>query len=146
MARGLVAWASEARGPAAALVLRVTVGGVFVSEGIQKFLFAAELGAGRFAKIGIPAPSLMAPFVGVIEISLGLLLMLGVATRLVCIPLLVNMAVAITSTKLVTFGKNGFWKTMHEARTDLLMIAGLLVLVAIGAGPLSIDGGRARKR
>jgi uncharacterized membrane protein YphA (DoxX/SURF4 family) len=126
--------------------VRAVIGAVFVSEGVQKFLFPDELGVGRFAKIGIPAPEIMAPFVGTVETVGGLLLMVGLGTRLVAVPLLFSMLVAITSTKLVTFGKNGFWKTVHEARTDLLMIFGLLFLLAVGAGPVSLDARILRRR
>ena len=63
--------------PAPTLLIRIMVGTVFLSEGIQKFIFAAELGAGRFARIGIPAPDVMGPFVGVVEILAGSLVMLG---------------------------------------------------------------------
>ena len=87
--------ASRADGPAANAIVRMTVGLVFVSEGIQKFLFASELGVGRFARIGIPFPELLAPFVGVVEMIGGALLLAGVLTRVVCLPLLVNMALAI---------------------------------------------------
>jgi uncharacterized membrane protein YphA (DoxX/SURF4 family) len=132
-------WALGSSAPAATWVLRLVVGGIFVSEGVQKFLFADELGVGRFVKIGIPAPALMAPFVGVVEIVGGGVLIVGLATRLVALPLIVNMLVAITSTKLVSFGKNGLWKTLHEARTDLLMIGVLVFLLAAGAGPKSLD-------
>lgn len=133
-------WAFDARGPKATALLRAVVGIIFVSEGIQKFLFPEKLGVGRFVEIGIPLPSVMAPFVGTVEVVGGALLALGLATRIVCIPLLSNMLVAITSTKLVKLGENGFWKTMHEARTDLLMIAGLVFILLVGAGPLSWDG------
>jgi len=112
---------------------------VFISEGIQKFLFPDELGVGRFVKIGIPAPEVMAPLVGAVETLGGFALLIGLGTRLVAVPLLISMCVAITSTKLFTFGKNGFWKTAHEARTDLLMIFGLLFLLSVGAGRRSLD-------
>jgi putative oxidoreductase len=137
-----VSWAFESRAPRATILLRLVVGAVFVTEGLQKFLFPDELGVGRFIKIGIPMPAVTAPFVGMVEVLGGALLIAGIATRIVCIPLLFNMLVAITSTKLVTLDKNGFWKTMHEARTDLLMIFCLLFLLAVGAGPLSLDGRR----
>jgi putative oxidoreductase len=126
-------------GPGAILIIRIAVGFVFVTEGIQKFLFPADLGAGRFAHIGIPAPEVMAPFVGGLEIVGGLALLLGLLTRVFAGPLLISMLVAITSTKLVTLAKNGFWKTSHEARTDLLMIAGLLLILVLGPGVRSLD-------
>ena len=137
-------------GPAALALVRVVVGLVFLSEGIQKFLFTGDLGPGRFAKIGIPAPEILAPCVGTLEIVGGIALVIGLLSRIVAVPLLFNMLVAITSTKLVTLGKNGFWKTAHEARTDLLMIAGLLLILALGPGRRSLDarmrssGGSAR--
>lgn len=139
MERSFLSRALESSAPSATWLVRGIVGAVFVSEGIQKFLFPNELGVGRFVKIGIPAPEVMAPFVGVVETIGGLLLILGLGTRFVAVPLLVSMVVAITSTKLVTFGKNGFWKTAHEARTDLLMIFGLSFLLSVGAGSRSLD-------
>jgi uncharacterized membrane protein YphA (DoxX/SURF4 family) len=82
------------------VLIRLLVGLVFFEEGIQKFLFPAVIGAGRFARIGIPAPSMMGPFVGAIEITCGALLVFGLLTRLATVPLLVDIAVAILSTKL----------------------------------------------
>jgi putative oxidoreductase len=61
----------------ALLLIRVLVGWVFLSEVIQKFLFPGALGVGRFVKIGIPWPQVMAPFVGVVEIVCGTLLLSG---------------------------------------------------------------------
>lgn len=139
LSKALSVWMFGSTAPPATWLVRAIVGAVFVSEGVQKFLFPDELGVGRFVKIGIPAPEVMAPFVGVVETVGGLALLVGIGTRLVAIPLLVSMLVAITSTKLVTFGKNGFWKTAHEARTDLLMIFGLVFLLLVGAGPVSLD-------
>lgn len=49
----------EASAPRAAVLIRFAVGVVFASEGIQKFLYADARGAGRFAKIGIPAPEMV---------------------------------------------------------------------------------------
>jgi uncharacterized membrane protein YphA (DoxX/SURF4 family) len=91
------------RAKKAILLIRVLVGWVFLSEGIQKFLFPESLGVGRFTKIGIPLPQLMAPFVGVTEIICGALLLAGLFTRLACVPLLVDICVALYSTKIVTF-------------------------------------------
>ena len=99
----------------ALLLIRILVRWVFLSEGIQKFLFPDSLGVGRFVKIGIPWPQVMAPFVGVVEIVCGSLLLLGLITRLATVPLLIDIAVALYSTKIVTLAKNGFWGTLHEA-------------------------------
>lgn len=81
------------------ILLRMMVGAVFLSEGIQKFLFADELGAGRFAKIGLPNPDFLGPFVGTFEIVCGALVLLGLLTRLASIPLIAIMLVAIATTK-----------------------------------------------
>ena len=76
------------------------VGTVFFLEGIQKFLYPETLGVGRFAQIGIPAPGVMAPFVGAVETAGGALLLVGLLTRLAAVPLLINISVAILSTKI----------------------------------------------
>jgi uncharacterized membrane protein YphA (DoxX/SURF4 family) len=142
----------ETRAPAVVILIRLMVGGIFLSEGIQKFLFAEENGAGRFAKIGIPSPDIMAPFVGVVEIVCGALILLGLLTRLAAIPLIIDMVVAIISTKipiLLGYGfwgfslRNvpyyGFWGMVHEARTDFSMLLGSLFLLIVGAGAWSMD-------
>src|SRR5712692_9449508 len=134
------------RAAKAVLLIRVLVGWVFLSEGIQKFLFPDSLGVGRFVKIGIPWPQVMAPFVGVVEIVCGSLLLIGLITRLATVPLLVDIAVAVYSTKIVTLAKNGFWGTLHEARTDVSMLLGLIFLLLVGAGAWSLDARLASRR
>jgi putative oxidoreductase len=147
----LRAWLST-DAPATTILIRVLVGWVFLSEGIQKFLYADALGVGRFAKIGIPAPQVMAPFVGAVEIVCGALLLLGLATRPAAAVLLIDIGVAILSTKVpILLGRGfgpfalpklpayGFWSMLHEARTDFSMVFGLLFLLAVGAGPWSLD-------
>ena len=124
--------------PAAALI-RLMVGAVFFSEGAQKFLFPDALGVGRFTKIGIPAPHFFAPFVGSVEIVCGALLILGLLTRLAAIPLLINISVAILTTKIPMLSKSGLWATLHEARTDYCMLLGLLFLLVAGSGAFSLD-------
>ena len=125
--------------PASVAIVRVLVGAVFLSEGVQKFLFPAELRVGRFTKIGIPRPELLAPFVGVVEIVAGVLVIVGLAPRLAAIALIVDMLVAIATTKLPILAKKGFFAMAHEARTDWSMLLGSLFLLVEGAGPLSID-------
>jgi len=138
--------------PASVVLIRLLVGGVFLSEGIQKFLFPGEVGAGRFARIGIPSPDVMGPFVGVVEILCGTLILLGLLTRLAAIPLIINMLVAILATKIpILLGHGfwgfslrqlpyyGFWGIAHESRTDFSMLLGSLFLLIVGAGAWSID-------
>lgn len=132
--------------PATALV-RLMVGGVFLSEGILKFLQPSDLGAGRFTKIGIPVPEIMASFVAGVETICGALLLIGLLTRIAAIPLLIDITVAIVSTKIPILLGQGFWgfsltklprygllSMLHEARTDLCMWLGLVFLIVIGAG------------
>ena len=125
--------------PAATILVRLAVGGVFLSEGIQKFLYPAELGFGRFAKIGLPNPGFLGPFVGTFEIVCGALVILGLLTRLASIPLIVIISTAIVTTKLPMLAANGFWSMAHEARTDYAMLLGALFLLIVGAGGLSVD-------
>jgi uncharacterized membrane protein YphA (DoxX/SURF4 family) len=142
--------------PAATVLIRIAVGVVFASEGIQKFLYPDALSAGRFAKIGIPAPEIMGPFVGVVEIVCGVLILLGLFTRLAAVPLIVDMLVAIASTKIpillgrgyLSFAapsaKPGLWSMLHEARTDLSMLLCACFLLLVGAGAASLDARFAR--
>jgi uncharacterized membrane protein YphA (DoxX/SURF4 family) len=87
----------------------------------------------------------MAPFVGVVEIVCGALLLIGLMTRLACVPLLIDICVALYSTKIITLAKNGLWSTLHEARTDVSMLLGLIFLLLVGGGMLSIDARFFRK-
>jgi uncharacterized membrane protein YphA (DoxX/SURF4 family) len=132
--------------PAAAVLVRLIVGAVFLSEGIQKFLFPAEVGAGRFAKIGFPLPEIVAPFVGCFEIACGALVLFGFLTRLAVVPLIIIMLTAIGTTKIPILMQQGFWKMAHEARTDWSMLLGSLFLLIVGAGSLSIDASLGRDR
>lgn len=138
--------------PGSVVLIRSVVGAVFLSEGIQKFLLANDLGVGRFIKIGIPAPQVMAPLVGVIEIVCGTLIIFGLFTRLAAIPLIIDISVAILSTKIpILLGHGfwrfslsklptyGFWSMAHEARVDYAMLLGSIFLLIVGGGAWSID-------
>lgn len=124
---------------ATTVLIRLIVGLVFLSEGIQKFLFPALRGAGRFEKIGLPSPEFLGSFVGSFEVICGLLIVLGLFTRLAAVPLLVIMLVAIATTKAETLAKNGFWEMMHGSRTDWAMLLGSIFLIIKGGGKWSID-------
>lgn len=107
------------------ILIRLMVGVVFLSEGIQKFLFADTLGAGRFEKIGLPSPEFLGSFVGSFEIVCGTLILFGLLTRLASIPLIIIMLVAIATTKLEILVQKVFWGMMHESRTDWTMLLGV---------------------
>jgi uncharacterized membrane protein YphA (DoxX/SURF4 family) len=132
-------WRFSTTAPAATLLIRLLVGVVFLSEGIQKFLFPMHLGAGRFAKIGLPTPEFLAPFVAGFEVVCGLLVLLGCFTRFAVLPLIVIMLTAIATTKFPILMEQGFWKMAHETRTDWSMLLGSLFLLIVGAGHWSVD-------
>jgi putative oxidoreductase len=105
------------------ILIRLMVGlAVFFPEGIQKLIFPETLGAGRFTRIGIPFPDLMGPFVGVVEIVCGALIVVGLLTRLAAIPLIITMIVAIVSTKIPILLGHEFWTSI--CRNSTAMVSG----------------------
>lgn len=134
------------------IIIRLMVGSVFLSEGIQKFLYPIARGAGRFEKMGFPNPEFFANFVGVFEIICGLLLLFGFLTRAAAVAMIINMTVSIIITKIpIAFGESfgpfslqdlktyGFWSMAHEMRTDFAMWLGCLFLIFKGGGMWSMD-------
>ncbi|GAB3820957.1 DoxX family protein [Pontibacter rugosus] len=121
------------------ILIRLIVGAVFLSEGIQKFLFPAVRGAGRFEKIGLPAPEFLGSLVGTFEIICGALILVGLLTRLASIPTLIIMLVAIATTKAEVLANDGFWEMMHGSRTDWAMLLGSIFLLIKGGGRFSVD-------
>ncbi len=134
------------------VIIRLIVGLVFLSEGVQKFILPAMRGVGRFESMGFPLPDFFATFVGVFEIVCGVCIVFGFFTRGAAIAMLVNMTVAIIVTKIpIAFGQSfgpfilrelktyGFWSMAHEMRTDFAMWLGSLFLLITGGGKWSID-------
>lgn len=121
------------------IIIRLMVGAVFLSEGIQKFLYAGTLGAGRFAKIGLPVPEVLGPLVGSFEIVCGIIVLLGLLTRLASFLLLIIISVAIISTKVKLLDAEGFWGMLHDSRTDWAMFLGSIFLFLRGGGKWSMD-------
>lgn len=121
------------------LIPRLVVGLVFLSEGIQKFLFPELVGAGRFERIGFDNPDFLAAFVATFEVLCGLLMLAGFFTRIAAVPLLIIMAVAIVSTKIPKLLDQGFWTMAHDSRTDFSMTMLLIFLLIYGGGKLSVD-------
>jgi uncharacterized membrane protein YphA (DoxX/SURF4 family) len=137
-------------GPNATLALRLMAGGVFFWEGLLKFAYANQ-GVGRFTKLGMPMPEVLAPAIAVLEIGGGLLLMSGLGTRLISVPFIIEMIVAMLSTKITLFlGSSplpappsppvmGGWAVLHEIRSEYAQIMTCIYLLAAGPGPWSLD-------
>ncbi|MEO7674053.1 MAG: DoxX family protein [Pyrinomonadaceae bacterium] len=138
--------------PVSTVLIRFAVGIVFFGEGIQKFLYPNEVGAGRFAKIPIPNPETTAFLVGSLEVVCGLMVVFGLLTRLAALPLIGIMLTAIFTTKIpILLGAEflgfslrnvsyyGIWGFLHESRTDLAMLFGSIFLLIVGAGRWSLD-------
>ena len=138
------------KAPTATLLLRLMAGSVFLWEGILKLVYANQ-GVGRFTKLGMPVPALTAHFVATLEIAGGVLILLGLATRLIAVPFVIEMVVAILSTKISLFlGTSplplpaapptiGIWAVLHEVRSEWSQLIVCLFLFRTGAGPISVD-------
>lgn len=143
--------------PKSALVIRLMAGGVFLSEGLLKFAYANQ-GIGRFTKLGMPMPTVLAPAIALLEIGGGLLLLTGLGTRLISVPFIAEMVVAILSTKVsLYFGTSplprppappvmGWWAVLHETRSDYAQLLSCIFLLAAGPGPWSLDALLERRR
>jgi uncharacterized membrane protein YphA (DoxX/SURF4 family) len=120
--------------------IRLAVGLIFATQGLLKFI-DPNLGVNRFTRIGFPVPALTAHFVGTFEMVCGVLVLLGLWTRVAAIPLLIVIATAIATTKLPELSRasQGFWFMVSDARTDFAMLCSLLFLIGAGPGRLSID-------
>ena len=137
-------------GPAPTILLRLMVGGVFFWEGILKFVYTNQ-GVGRFTKLGIPFPELTANLIGVLEIVGGILLIVGFLTRFIAFVFIIEMTVAILSTKISLFlgtsplplppvpPQIGIWAVLHEIRSDYAQILTSAFLLIAGSGALSLD-------
>lgn len=137
----------------AAVLIRLLLAAVFIPEGLKKFLFPAQWGAGRFTRIGLPAPEFLAHFVGAVELGCGILLLLGLFAQLAAIPLVIDMLVALATTKIpllwratAVSTKVGFWSFQAESRTDLAMLLAALFVAVAGAGAWSLDARRRKPR
>jgi putative oxidoreductase len=139
-----------ADGPKSILALRLMAGGVFLWEGILKFVYPNQ-GIGRFTKLGMPFPHFTATFVGGLEIVGALLLLFGLLTRLIAIPFIIEMIVAILSTKISLYlgtsplplppalPQVGIWAVFHEIRSDYAQIMTVIFLLINGSGKWSLD-------
>jgi len=142
------------RASGAVILIRLYVGLIFAGEGVLKFLRPESLGPGRFEKIGIPAGAFFANLDGVFEIGCGILILVGLCTRLAAIPMIVDMVGALTLTKVpLLWGhaplypkEGGFWDFFHEGRLEMAMLCGSVFLLIVGAGAFSFDAQMNRDR
>jgi len=137
-------------GPKSVLLLRLMAGGVFLWEGALKFVYANQ-GVGRFTKLGMPFPQFTAGFVGWLEIVGGLLLIAGLATRLIAIPFIIEIIVAMLSTKISMYlgtsplplqpvpPQVGIWAVLHEVRSEYAQLLTAAFLLINGPGTWSLD-------
>ena len=121
------------------LLPRLIVGLVFLSEGLQKYLFPESVGTARFEKIGFVDPAFWSYFTGAFEIACGFLILIGLLTRLSAVPLFIIMITAFVTTKWPILMQKGFWVMAHEYRTDFAMTLLLIYLIIYGAGKWSVD-------
>lgn len=122
-----------------AILIRIVVGLVFLTEGIQKFLFPDLLGPGRFEKIGFSDPAFWAYFTATFEIICGTCILIGFIVRVAAIPLLIVMLTAFITTKWPLLINKGFWVFAHEYRTDFAMTLLLIYLLIYNGGKLAIS-------
>ena len=141
---------SPTDGPTATILIRLMAGSVFLWEGILKFVYPNQ-GVGRFTKLGFPAPHFTATADGWLEIVGGILLLTGLMTRLIAVPFMIEMIVAMTSTKITLYlgtsplplppvpPQVGFWAVLHEIRSEFAQLLDCAFLLIVGPGPWSID-------
>ena len=122
-----------------AIFVRLTVGLIFLTEGIQKNLFPEILGTGRFLTIGFSHPAFWAYFTGTFEIICGALIIIGLITRVASVPLIIIMITAFITTKIPILIHKGVWPWAHEYRTDFAMTLLLVYLLIYGSGNWSVD-------
>ena len=124
------------------VAIRWAVGIVFITEGVLKYLHPEDIGAGRFARIGLPMPATLAPVVCGVEILCGLALLVNLAPDYAAMALLCVIASALVTTKVpVLLGRQmgpftlmkapyyGVLGFLHEARLDLSMFACLVAII-----------------
>ena len=155
--KNLIDWLNNppTDGPTSIVLLRLMAGGVFLGEGVLKFVYTNQ-GVGRFTKLGFPAPHFTATAVGCLEIIGGILVLSGFMTRLIAVPFIIQMLVAIASTKISLYlgtsplplppvpPQVGLWAVLHEVRSEYAQMMTCAFLLLVGPGRWSIEALLAR--
>ena len=134
------------RHSSAALLVRLLIACLAIIEGALKFLAPAELGAGRFERLGLPNPDLLAAIVGTTELLCGGLVLLGLFTRAACVPLMGIKLLALVRAQWPLMASQGFWMMAYQARVDLALLLAAISIAIGGAGAWSLDGWLRRRR
>ena len=157
--KNLIDWLlrPDTEGPGSIVLLRLMAGAVFLWEGVLKFVYTNQ-GVGRFTKLGFPAPHFTATADGWFEIIGGILLLSGFLTRLIAVPFIIEMLVAMASTKIPLYlgtsplplppvpPQVGFWAVLHEIRSEYAQLMTCAFLLLAGPGRWSIDALIKRRR
>ena len=112
--------------------VRVVMGLIFLNAGWGKVAIGFATVASNFAKMGMPVPGITGPFIALLELVGGALLLVGLAGRWVGLLFALEFVVAAFVVKLPNTGWAG-------ARLDLMLLAGGVLLFFAGSGRLSID-------
>lgn len=132
--------------PAATILIRIMVGGIFLAEGVKKFLIFDALEKGQFTEMDTPLSVGMLILLAIIEMDCGIFILSGFFTKLAAAPLIIDILVATITTKIPLLLKNGFWSMVYELRLDFSLFLSLIFLLVVGAGPWSIDAGLIRRK
>ncbi|HEU5238505.1 MAG TPA: DoxX family protein [Pyrinomonadaceae bacterium] len=157
--KNLINWLFNppADGPGAIFLIRLMAGMVFFWEGVLKFVYPNQ-GVGRFTKLGFPAPHFTATADGWLEIIGGMLLLTGLLTRFIAVPFIIEMLVAMASTKIPMYlgtsplplppvpPQIGFWAVLHEIRSEYAQLLTCAFLLVVGPGRWSLDALLARRQ
>ena len=125
------------------LLLRLAVGGIFIAHGAQKLFVIGLPGVQQmFEGMGLPAPAILAPVVALVELVGGLLLMLGLGTRVAGVALAIVSVGALVTAHLPA----GFFAQDGGIEFTLLLAVASLVPALTGAGAFSVDAVIASRR
>jgi putative oxidoreductase len=125
----------------APFILRVVLGTIMAAHGLQKLQVGPANFGTALGQMGVPLPTLMGYVVTFVELVGGVLLIVGLLSRLAALLLTIDLVVAISLVKVHV----GFLSPLQggaSAEFDLALIAGFLAILLAGPGRLSVDHAR----
>lgn len=121
--------------PVSLLVLRVALGVIFIFHGYPKILADPKFWVGAFAHMGFPP--YFAYISGVLEFFGGILLILGLFTRVTALLLAIEMGIALVKVHIPQSGLH--FSSIGKFELPLALCGGAFALAAVGAGLISVD-------